>query len=50
MAYPSVMDDLLGEVSEHYVLELRQGTVDMMVRKPESEREEPRIESKQNAV
>ena len=50
MAYPSVMSDLLAEVSDHYVKELRKGTVDMMVRKPENEREEEKVESIQESV
>ena len=45
-AYPSVMDDLLAEVSEHYEKELRQGTVDMMVCKPEKDQEEEKPEAK----
>ena len=50
LAYPSVMSDLLAEVSDHYVKELRKGTVDMMVRKPENEREEEKVESIQESV
>ena len=44
------MEDLLAEVSDHYEKELRQGTVDMMVQRPESEWQEEKVESKQNAV
>ena len=50
VTYPSVMEDLLVEVSDHYEKELRQGTVDMMVRRPECERLDEKVESKQSAV